>query len=129
VRVEYYRNEGPPVESFVIDIAGAIKTATARDDEAAARMLRSLWLDHFHVELPARNSSRLMEYLLNRAIWREDGEWTVIKTAGEPCITYTAEIDQTDEIVLIALGACYRYPHGSEDAWWTQIIRPRLGRL
>lgn len=129
MRVEYYRSEGPPVEGFVIDIALAIKTASARGDEAAARKLRSLWLDYFHVELPAQGSDRLTAYLLNRAIWREDGEHTVIKTVDQPCIAYTAEVDETDDIILIALGACYRYPHGSEDAWWTQIIRPRLRRL
>ena len=28
--------------------------------------------------------------------------------------------------ILIALGACYRYPSGDEETWWQTVIRPRV---
>lgn len=129
VRVEYYRDLGPPPEAFAIDMAAAIRAATYKGDEAGARRLRELWLDHFDVELPAKGPTRLFAYLKSRVVWRSEGERTVIKTVDQPCIAYTAELDQTHGIALIALGACYRYPASNEDGWWTNVIRPRLRKL
>lgn len=130
VTVSYYRRRGSSVEeSFVIDVATAIERANAAGNRAGARRIRELWLDHFDVTLPAMGSANLIAYLESRSVWRNDGEWSVFKTVDEPCIAYTAQIGEDNQVTLVALGACYRYPSGSEENWWTQTIRPRVRTL
>jgi hypothetical protein len=103
--------------------------AIAANDQNGANRLRELWLDHFDVQLPAKGAADLIEYLETRQVWRQDGDWAVLKTVDEPCIAYTAQVDDLDSVILIALAACYRYPAGSEESWWTQVVRPRVRSL
>ena len=71
----------------------------------------------------------LVDYLESRQRWHEHEGWIVLKTVDEPYIAYTAQRGATGDVTLIALGACYRYPNGSEDEWWRDVILPRLQRL
>lgn len=136
ILVRYFGDDertDPGLGTFFDDMADAIDDALMADDAAAAGLLRSLWLDRFETDLPAMGTARLVDYLETRQVWREEADWTVIKTVDLPCIAYTAqvlgEVSAGGRVELIALGACYRYPAESEAIWWQRVIRPRVRSL
>jgi|SRR5215471_9971656 len=116
-------------QSFLTDVNNAHMEADRANDHDGKRALIHLWLEHFNNFLGNMAPPRLVDYLETRQIWRQHEEWLVLKTVDEPCIAYTAQKTTSGEVTLIALGACYRYPNGSEDEWWNAVILPRVRRL
>jgi hypothetical protein len=98
-------------------------------DQEGCRALMRLWLEHFESFLGNMTGAKLVEWLETRQFWRQEEEWLVFKTVDVPCIAYTAQKMHSGEVTLIALGACYRYPHESEPEWWDAVICPRVRRL
>lgn len=113
--------------AFAADIAAAQEDAVAAGDPAAATTIRSLWLDYFEVELPKRGR-RLAGHLQSLAVWKIEQGWTVFKTTQAPCIAFTYALIGKD-VELIALGACYQFPNGNADDWWSDVIQPRVQQL
>lgn len=132
VEPQYYESTnagGPAGDGFAKDVADAIDDAIAARDKAAPRRLRSLWFDYFEVDLPSLGAAKLIDYLESRQVWQVEGMWSVFKTVDVPCIAFAAQVSDAGSVTLMGLGACYRYPGGSEDAWWINVIRPRLRSL
>ncbi len=136
ILVRYFGHDGrtnPGLGTFLDDVADAIEDALVAGDAAGSGQLRSLWLDRFDADLPALGAARLVDFLETRQVWREEADWMVIKTVDQPCIAYTAQVlgeaPSNPTVELIALGACYRYPAGSDAIWWQKVIRPRVRNL
>lgn len=117
------------VHCFLVDVDDAHRDADRASDREGQTVLLRLWLEHFDNFLGNMAAAKLVDYLETRQIWRQHEEWRVLKTVDEPCIAYTAQKSESGNVTLIALGACYRYPNGSEDEWWRNVILPRLRRL
>src|SRR5262249_53021591 len=107
----------------------AYEQAYAAGDMEGHDALHRLWLHHFEGYLGKMTAPDLLAYLRGRQIWHREGDWIVFATIDEPCITYTAQQGPGDAITLIALGACYRYPAGGREAWWRDVIQPRVRTL
>jgi hypothetical protein len=117
------------VQAFIIDVNNAHIEAEQAGDRDGQNALTHLWLHHFDNLLGNMSGPELIKYLETRQRWHEHEGWTVLKTVDEPCIAYTAQNAALGGVILIALAACYRYPNGSEDAWWRRVVLPRLQRL
>ena len=117
------------VNSILIDVYEAHKQACGLNDQEGKDALLRLWLEHFNTYLGNMSAPSLLDYLETRPIWRRHGEWNVIINPDEPCIAYTSQRNAAGEITLILLGVCYRYPNGSENEWWNNVILPRVRRL
>jgi hypothetical protein len=117
------------VHAFLIDVNDAHRDADQASDREGQTAVLRLWLEHFDNFLGKMAAPKLIDYLETRRFWRQHKEWIVIKTADVPCIAYTAQKSASGDVTLIALGACYQYPNGSEDEWWCGVILPRLRRL
>lgn len=113
---------------FVEDVLWEAAVAVAAGRSSDADHLRGLWMNWLEVELPGRTDEALIDYLESRAVWREERDVQVYKTAGEPCVAFTGFV-QPGEVELVALAACEAYPGGSEEAWWTDVVRPRVLQL
>jgi hypothetical protein len=116
-------------ESFLTDVNNAHEEPQRASDPDGMRALTRLWLEYFDKFLGTMPVAALIEYLQGRQCWRQYEEWVVLKTTGEPCIVYAAQNTNPNGVTLVALGACYRYPNGTEDEWWNTIILPRLRRV
>jgi hypothetical protein len=114
---------------FIHDLAAAYDAAYSAKDEHAIDIIHHIWLEYFQERLLKMPASKLIQFLEDRQVWRECGEWSVFKTVDEPCIAYTAQKSSNGSVVLIALGICYRYPKGGEDTWWKNVIEPRVRGL
>ncbi len=115
--------------SYLSDLKSALDAATNVNDFLAARRLLFLHCDYL-AHLAAMGPADLIGYLEGRGVWREVGDWPVYKTAGQPCLAFTAQVSADGLAVdLIALGACYRYPVASDEAWWSETIMPRVQAL
>lgn len=117
--------EGPPGHA-ALDVSKALQEAEAAGDQAGVKTIMDLLGGHLQEDLACLSRPELERFLRGRQIWREHGVHPVFKTAGAPCFAYTA-LDQGDELAVTVLGCCYRYP-GSQQAWWEQVILPRLRR-
>jgi hypothetical protein len=117
------------VNAFIIDLSTAYDQAYAAKDNDGHDAIKRIWLDHFEGYLGKMTAPELVGYLQGRQIWRRAGEWIVFATIDEPCIAYTAQRGPGDAVTLIALGICYRYPSGGRDAWWRDVIQPRVRTL
>jgi hypothetical protein len=115
--------------AFVIDLAVAWDQADAARDSEGLDALRRLWLDHFEDYLGKMSAPKLVAYLQGRQLWQREGDWLVFATIDEPCLAYTAQKGPGDAVALIALGICYRYPAGGRNAWWRDVIQPRVRTL
>jgi hypothetical protein len=109
---------------FASEMVRALREAGAASDPDGQDKLRSLLFDYFDAELGEMEQAQLEEYLMNARVWRVSNGLHVYKTGDVPCIAFAARADATN-IVLVALGVCYRYPTTAE-AWWTNCICPRM---
>ncbi len=115
--------------SYLGDLKAAIEAAVSHDDFMDARRLLYLHCDYIP-NLASVGAARLIEYLEDRGVWREFADWPVYKTAGVPCIAFTAQVRPDGKAVdLIVLGTCYRYPTGTDEGWWCDAILPRVREL
>jgi hypothetical protein len=130
VEIRYYAaGTTETFESFLTDVNNAQKEAEQASDPDGGHALTRLWLDYFEF-LRNMSERKLVEYLEGRQRWRQYQEWFVLKTIDQPCIAYAAQIaSNPGHVTLVALGACYRYPNGTEDGWWNATILPRLRRI
>ena len=86
-------------------------------------------LEYFDGFLKEMTGRELAEYLRSREPWRDFENWRVLKNPNEPCIAYAAQITDSDDVTIVALGACYRYPNGSQEEWWAAVLLPRLRKV
>lgn len=114
---------------FADDIAKEGKAAHLAGRPADREQIRSLWIDFLQTELPALGDAKLNDYLETRTVWRDEGDWTVYRTEGEPCIAFTALVQANGSVELIALAAIDRFPGGSEQQWWQSVVLPRVRQL
>jgi hypothetical protein len=126
VSIRYYSgvHRGEP-QAFIIDVDHAWKAAHAANDDDGLKALRRLWLDHVEGDLAGMSAAALEEYLESRQIWRQEGEWLVVKTISVPCLTYVAQKSPSGDITLVLIAVCYQYPV-NEDEWWNEVVRPRV---
>jgi hypothetical protein len=129
VKRYYSRALNGIVSAFIIDLDAAYNQAHAAGDSDGHDALHRLWLDHFEGHLGKMAATELIAYLQGRRVWHQEGDWIVFATIDEPCIAYTAQKGPGDAVTLIALGICYRYPSGGRDAWWRDVIQPRVRTL
>lgn len=127
--VEVRRFKKTGLGGFADDVVREGRGAALAGREADRERLRSLWLEYLEVQLPALGDEKLIEYLETRAVWREEGDWTVFRTMDEPCVAYTGSVLSDDTVELIALAACDRFPSGSDEQWWQNVVRPRVQQL
>lgn len=106
------------------DLKVALDAAISARDNAGKEDLYGLLYEHVEGRLAKHSPSSLVRYLRSRSVWRTHGNHKVFKTADEPCVAYVA-VDRNGSLQILVLGFCYRYP-GSEGAWWSGVIRPRL---
>lgn len=118
--------EGPPGNAAV-DFDDAWKLARSRRDRQAETDLRDLMFGYLNDKLRRLSPAKLLAYLGERQVWRDDGVRDVYKTPGEPCVAFTS-FDFGVGPELVVLGVCYQYP-GSEQDWWNAVIEPRLKAL
>ncbi len=124
VAIRYFKDRsGGSLGSFGADFRSAHR-ASARPAK-----VRTLVLDHLHVDLGRKTDRAMDRYLETRQIWKSHGVWKVIKTSETPCIAYTAHADPAGAITIEALGVCDTYPGGSAETWWANLIRPRVESL
>lgn len=114
---------------FVDDVTREGRAAARAGRVADQEALRSLWLDYIQAQLPALGDAKLIDYLETRPVWREEGDWTIYRVPGEPCIAFTASVLADGTVELIALAACDRLPGGSDQQWWQTVVRPRVQQL
>lgn len=133
VRTVCYREPGrdhDEANSFAKDLIQAGKDAQLANDLEASKRLRDLSFVYLYAQLPAKGANDLIDYLETRQVWHWDGERPVYKTVDEPCIAYTADInDDGTEVTVTALAACYRYPSNDDEKWWTDVVLPRVRRI
>lgn len=129
ITVRYFHDPSGQLGSFVEDFICSFDAAVLARDDWAKDHLRSLWLDHLEVQLKIMTANQFDSYFATRMTWRRDGIWQVVKTPDLPCVAYTAQINSSGLISIHALGAAYRYPDSRAEAWWTDVICPRLRSL
>ena len=117
------------VQAAMIDINEAHKRAGELGDREGQQAILRLWLEHFRDYLGNMPAPKLLDHLETRQVWRRHEDRKVIKNPDEPCIAYTGQTNAAGDITLTLVGACYRYPDGGEEAWWRNVILPRLRRL
>ncbi len=108
----------------MVDLQGALDAAKAAGDRNAETWLLDLLTRYLLEDLANRSASALTSYVSSRQRWRNDNGLDVVKTPDQPAVAYTL-LSRGSDVVLLALGFVYRYPL-SEEAWWTDTIRPRL---
>lgn len=113
-----------PAGHALKDLADAMDQAKVANDKTGLNNLRELLFDHLQEKLASKPDKAIRKYAASRSVWRVDDGHSVFKTADEPCLAYTA-FETNGDVSVLALGFCYRYPV-SEEAWWTDVIRPRL---
>jgi hypothetical protein len=109
-----------PAGNALDDFNESVDAATAGE----IKQLDRLHFRHFHGTLRGKSSDELAAYLDRLRVWRSLGPVDVFKTSDTPCFAYVA-FQHGDEIVLLILGVCREYPV-SEQAWWDDVILPRL---
>ena len=115
------------VEGFLSDYTTAVRQARSAADEAGASRIMDLWVEYFDGMLHNLDGQGLIEYLESRRVWRSYSDWPIYKTADVPCLAFTASVDDRGgNVILIALGLCYRYPADSAETWWQEVILPRI---
>jgi hypothetical protein len=123
----YIAGSGDQRESILDDLAVAMAEATDAQQPARVRRASDLLFVYFGDQLPSLGVQRLVELLEGRRVWRRYNEWPVYKTAGTPCLAFTATVDDAvTKVNLVAIGLCNRYPSDDEEAWWQATIRPRV---
>ncbi len=127
--VEVRRFKKAGFGGFADDVVREGRAAAAAGREGDREALRSLWLDFFQARLPALGDAKLAEFLEDRSVWREEGDWTVYRNAAEPCVAFTALVFPNGSVELIALAACFRFPGGSDEQWWQTVVKPRVQQL
>jgi hypothetical protein len=113
-----------PFGNALVDLDGALRLAERAGDAKAVAHLRRLLRVYFWETLRAKSYPQLEAFLATLQVWRTEGEASVFKTVDEPCMAFTA-LAFDEGLYVVVLGACYRYPN-SQDAWWRDVIRPRL---
>ena|ERR1051326_7838952 len=114
------------LRDFLPELYDARKLADAAGDREGWAAVKRLWLEYFVGRLGRMTTPQLSDYLKSIQPWMAHGEWTVFKTIDEPCVAFTAHMSADQELILICLGICYRFPEGSSVVWWNKIILPRL---
>jgi hypothetical protein len=127
--VEVRRFKMARLGGFADDIAREAQVAARAGRPADREKLRSLWLDFLEARLPAMGDEPLLSFLQSRRLWRQEGDWPVLRSAGEPCVAFTFSALADGTVDLIALAACDRFPKGSEEEWWQKVVRPRVVQL
>jgi hypothetical protein len=115
---------------FHSDTLAALKAAAEAKDAENVERIWGLWQVYFEDRLPSAGLRQLVDWLEGQRVWRRYEGWPVFKTVGTPCLAFTASLDTNDEeMTLVALGICYKYPAGDEDLWWHDTILPRVRSL
>jgi hypothetical protein len=127
VVVRYFDDQNnQALGSFMEDFLTSYDSAVAAGDNAARLRIRALWLNYLE-GLGALSASQFLTYFAARQIWRVHAQWQVVKTPDTPCVAYTAQINlASGGVSIYALGVAYTYPRASEDAWWNDVILPRV---
>jgi hypothetical protein len=129
IALHRFQSASDSASSYLKDFRLAVDQAVEANDHGSLDRLLSLHMTFFNQDLRTMGAGHLRSFLESQAVWRIEKDWPIYKTAGEPCIAFTARIGPDDTIHLIALAACYRYPDGSADTWWTRDVQPRVRQL
>lgn len=129
VRVAYFDGRTEGLGSFTDDLIAAIDRACAAGDGRAADRLRGFVLEYVERRLAAKTAKQLDRYLGTRAVWKRTRYWNVYRVPDTPSMSFAAKIGTGDDILLVPVGACYRYPEDDPEAWWRMVIEPRVGSL
>ena len=128
VVILYYENDRH--EGFQSDTLAALKLAAIDSDAMSVQRIWDLWQVYLESGLRSIGLRRLVDWLEGQRVWRRHDLWPVFKTAGTPCLAFTATVDIKDEkVTLVALAMCYRYPSDDEGLWWRNVVLPRVRSL
>lgn len=114
--------------AFLKDVDQALAAAISAGDAKGERTVLELWLDYWEGSLAAKTQGQMERYLRSR-VWRQEGAWSLYKSADTPCMAFTAYYLEDGSLVVFALAFAYSYPKGGETAWLNSVIRPRLAEL
>lgn len=130
VRTIFYRDDGTNpdnADGFFKDVIRVQREARQSADPQGGKQVLELTFDYLYVDLPAKGKGAVIDYLETRQVWRWDEDQPVYKTAGLPCVVFTADISEDEtEVTITAMAACYRYPSDDEDIWWADTVLPRV---
>jgi hypothetical protein len=115
---------------FASDWVSALRDAHVANDSDGESAITQLLFDFFERELSTSDERQLVEFLESHRVWRDFKAWPIFKTTDVPCLAFTASISgESQNVILVALGCCYRYPEDDEEKWWRDVILPRVRRL
>lgn len=87
--------------------------------------LKYLWFDFVEGDLVTKGAAKLTQYLERLQIWRKEAEWPVFLAGNGPYLAFTARVEGSHvEIILLGAVLALQDVHG--DAWWDEVILPRL---
>ena len=90
--VETYYYDNGSHESFYRDALMALREAHQRNDHGNSEKIWNLWTVWCERSLPSLGFRGLMERLERLNVWRKHDAWPVFKTAGTPCLPFTATV-------------------------------------
>jgi hypothetical protein len=123
VEVAYFK--APALGGFKEDY---IRIAKAPQDAGGGHPvdgLKHLWFDFVEGDLAAKGAARLTQYLERLQIWRKEAEWPVYLAGNGPYLAFTARV-YGSHVEIILLGAMLAFQDVHGDAWWDEVILPRL---
>src|SRR5687768_1236079 len=118
IEVEYADTN--PHGSAMADLRRSLDTAS----KAERKVLWDLLWNTVNGRFRSMSSSEYRTFLNARQAWRVHDGVAVYKTVDVPCFAYVA-FEEGSTVVCLILGFCRSYLP-SEEAWWIDVIQPRL---
>ena len=106
------------------DVASACGLLEGTSREHEARDLRRLWIETFESDVAAWSDGRAERSFGAAAAWRTEGACRVLRTPDLPTLAF-ALASKAGRTTVVLLGGCCDFA-GSEEGWWTNVIRPRV---
>jgi len=106
------------------DVANACGLFSGTKREKEARALRRLWIETFESDVAAWSDARAERSFGAPAVWRHEGAYKILRTPDLPTLAFTLATE-AGRTVVVLLGGCCDFS-GSEEDWWTNVIRPRV---
>lgn len=101
---------------------------SSRDTPEVVEGVKHLWFDYIGGDLVLKGAANLIRYLERRQIWKREAGWPVYLAGTGPYLAYTAGI-VASRVEITILGAELTFQDVNGDAWWQEVILPRVRTL